>query len=754
MKPRVPDTCSSVDEMLMDFLYEELQAGQRRAVEQHLAHCLRCRESLARFRETRALFSRLPEVRPSPHVTVRILEEARRLAPAGEARVSPWLLPRWLLSPAFGAATALLLVVGVLLLLRPDQPVPQAEQGGYPTRASALTPPEPVTATLEDEAAKREEVKAVAPVTAAAPETAASGPITGEDVKGYKKWPVTQKSLAGADVDAVQAGQAVQFRDEEEEQDRSEKKSQAAQVAMGRGLGLADDRSGGGKAGLGDTRQFRDEEALLDSTRSSQPLALRGPPPAGEAQTEGGWPTLGKRPAAAPPWRPDAAGTRPAAQTGTTALAERRATVPRPDGAGKDAPGFAARADRGAAALPGEQAAKEAGPAPAGAGGMHAVVVPDASTELAGSVGLREVQPAPERWATPPPPLAPVASAAPASPAPAPQARPEPAFAAAPPPPPVAADTSAQRRATPGDMPRVLTDSMVTPSSPGSAAAPSTAPSAVTSLLQQAGGERARVAREGRALGEESRRAFSTLAPEFGLSGAGGNVAASLEPPHEEQGEASSAQAAAPARPVAQAKAAAPAKTALPAVKKSKGPGDENLQLLRASNESLELGNYQAALQGFQQLIRGGDPRWQEPARFGAARSLELLGRTGEAAQAYEELLRSHPATGHLKQSLLALARLYEQRGQNEQAQQSLQRYLARWPADQEAQLALRRMSRSPMGETEQQQQQRQQHQQQQAAKARPALPAAAPAAPVEADAAAPAAEEKSLRPMTPVMGE
>ena len=88
-------------ELLVSFLYDELDPAAKRAFDIHLATCVECRDELAELRTTRGhLASWAP---PEPDFGFRIVRGAAAPPPA----------PRFRITPAWGLAAAALLVVAV-----------------------------------------------------------------------------------------------------------------------------------------------------------------------------------------------------------------------------------------------------------------------------------------------------------------------------------------------------------------------------------------------------------------------------------------------------------------------------------------------------------------------------------------------------------------------------------------------------------------------------------------------------------------
>ncbi len=105
------DSCASVDALLLDYAYGELEGAPRRKVEAHLSGCVACRTALMTMAETRhAMAGLTPE--PAPEAGLEsLLAYAQQARPQPrKARFWTWLVPA--ISVAGASAAALLLVVG------------------------------------------------------------------------------------------------------------------------------------------------------------------------------------------------------------------------------------------------------------------------------------------------------------------------------------------------------------------------------------------------------------------------------------------------------------------------------------------------------------------------------------------------------------------------------------------------------------------------------------------------------------------
>jgi len=124
-----------VQENMSAYLDEELGAGEKTRIEQHLAKCSRCRADLATLRQTVALLHLVPEV-PLPRSF---------LVPASEARPQPVLrrAPAYsLLRSASAIATVLFVIVLSGNLLLPRGPgIEEVSDQAFAPKATPLAAP-------------------------------------------------------------------------------------------------------------------------------------------------------------------------------------------------------------------------------------------------------------------------------------------------------------------------------------------------------------------------------------------------------------------------------------------------------------------------------------------------------------------------------------------------------------------------------------------------------------------------------------
>lgn len=113
--------CKEIDGLMMDWLYQELDASSSQAVEAHVGGCARCTAEVGSLRRTREVFREMSREEPPAAVSAILLHEAARRAPAVAAargaeggfwdRVRAWFQP--LMHPAAAAVATLVLVAGV-----------------------------------------------------------------------------------------------------------------------------------------------------------------------------------------------------------------------------------------------------------------------------------------------------------------------------------------------------------------------------------------------------------------------------------------------------------------------------------------------------------------------------------------------------------------------------------------------------------------------------------------------------------------
>jgi hypothetical protein len=124
--------CKQIDELLVEYLYQEMDPSQVERFEAHLQTCPRCTQELSAYERTRAVMQDLPEVEPPVRVVDFLSKEAARTVEPQS--VSLWERLReglrlMVLHPAMTAAVTLVLVLGVSFYIyqRSTPPVDRAE---------------------------------------------------------------------------------------------------------------------------------------------------------------------------------------------------------------------------------------------------------------------------------------------------------------------------------------------------------------------------------------------------------------------------------------------------------------------------------------------------------------------------------------------------------------------------------------------------------------------------------------------------
>lgn len=147
--------CSKIDELMMDWLYQELDESSSARVAEHVEGCPRCSAEASALQRTRAAFRDLSPAEPPVALSAILLHEAARRAPAAAApraaaaeeglwaRIKSWFRPI-ALHPAAAAIATLVVVAGVAgtLYVRHGDEMTDTRDLEQP-RAAATTPATP-----------------------------------------------------------------------------------------------------------------------------------------------------------------------------------------------------------------------------------------------------------------------------------------------------------------------------------------------------------------------------------------------------------------------------------------------------------------------------------------------------------------------------------------------------------------------------------------------------------------------------------
>ncbi|MCC6750407.1 MAG: zf-HC2 domain-containing protein [Deltaproteobacteria bacterium] len=205
--------CTHIDELLLDYLYEELAPAERQEVEAHLAGCPKCAEQVAGFQRTRAKVRDLEEVEPPRGVSALLLEEAEKAARPRAVGLGARLrgfFQLLVLHPAMAAAVTLVAVLGVSFYVY---------QQGLPGSKQPDVDPLTLEGRVEKLAAKQEPA-AGAPAAATSPSTEGG-----------------EKNVAAAEGENAPAGAAAVARKEDQAEGEGEKDRSGALGGLSSGDG-------------------------------------------------------------------------------------------------------------------------------------------------------------------------------------------------------------------------------------------------------------------------------------------------------------------------------------------------------------------------------------------------------------------------------------------------------------------------------------------------------------------------------------
>ncbi|HEU5059383.1 MAG TPA: anti-sigma factor [Kofleriaceae bacterium] len=233
--------CSKIDELMMDWLYQELDESSSKRIAEHVEGCPRCSAEASALQRTRAAFRDLSPVEPPSALSAILLHEAARRAPAVAvaapraadsgvgfwARLRAWFRPI-ALHPAAAAVATLVLIAGVagtLYVRHGDEMTDTRDLVSPPataadSNAAASTPAEEPAPSLDIP---------VAPAATATPEPAADdeAPADGfaADVLGADAQAELSRELAEHRLESMAKEGARQFALEKKAPPPAKKKS-------------------------------------------------------------------------------------------------------------------------------------------------------------------------------------------------------------------------------------------------------------------------------------------------------------------------------------------------------------------------------------------------------------------------------------------------------------------------------------------------------------------------------------------------
>ena len=119
--------CSRIDDLLVDYIYQELNPSQVELFEAHLQGCDRCTQEVSALEGTRSMFASLPEEDPPAQISALLLQEASRAVQPPEPGFWERLrvgLRSLAMHPATTAAVTLTLVLGISFYVYKNNPAP------------------------------------------------------------------------------------------------------------------------------------------------------------------------------------------------------------------------------------------------------------------------------------------------------------------------------------------------------------------------------------------------------------------------------------------------------------------------------------------------------------------------------------------------------------------------------------------------------------------------------------------------------
>ncbi|MBI5482594.1 MAG: zf-HC2 domain-containing protein, partial [Deltaproteobacteria bacterium] len=157
--------CTQVDDLLMDYLYQELAPEQETEFRAHLDSCDRCAREVRELQGVREAVRELPVLEPPKALTAQLLHQAA----AAKQPAFPWLRSLWeLLQPrrtfyAVAAAASLVVVLFVGYAMQKGRfklAFPAEERAvAEATTAAPATPTAPAAAAPARAAAPADEAK-------------------------------------------------------------------------------------------------------------------------------------------------------------------------------------------------------------------------------------------------------------------------------------------------------------------------------------------------------------------------------------------------------------------------------------------------------------------------------------------------------------------------------------------------------------------------------------------------------------------
>lgn len=172
-------TCQQIDDLMMEYLYRELDDAQMKAYRAHLPGCPACAALLAGYERTRAVMQSVPAEEPPVAVSAKLLRAAAERPRGLWSRFAAWLSPLTA-HPGVAAVATFVVVAGVAGFL--------VARHGIPERATSANLAEDRVAIAPTSQGARDDVPAAAP---AAPMAAA--PAEGRPEPGMAEAPAAER---------------------------------------------------------------------------------------------------------------------------------------------------------------------------------------------------------------------------------------------------------------------------------------------------------------------------------------------------------------------------------------------------------------------------------------------------------------------------------------------------------------------------------------------------------------------------------
>jgi len=118
--------CSRIDELMVDYIYQELEPTKVELFEAHLKGCARCTQEVSAYDSTRSMLQSLPQEDPPAQISALLLQEAERAvqppAPGFWERLR-MSMRGMVMHPAMTAAVTLVMVLGISFYVYKTNPV-------------------------------------------------------------------------------------------------------------------------------------------------------------------------------------------------------------------------------------------------------------------------------------------------------------------------------------------------------------------------------------------------------------------------------------------------------------------------------------------------------------------------------------------------------------------------------------------------------------------------------------------------------